>query len=228
MNTIGLFPADTLSARVIDIVVFNISKKTKVWKVACWKSSDSLEKGAAQQRGHNVVQRSSCFLSVARNSCMASAGSEHTRTTQRLQQPSDFPVVWRSMGCSPLIKRPTSNLAKGLVPPPPRGRTALQLFTAVEADSDPVSPDAAPASTVHNEGGLSQRGLFHQRNGNGSMWRFTWGAYKRRRRRERNPTASKQLNHPVDILGLYRGVEGGGSLLLCFALLTHSAPMVDC
>lgn len=43
MNTIGLFPADTLSAQVIDIVVFNISKKTKVWKVACWKSSDSSE-----------------------------------------------------------------------------------------------------------------------------------------------------------------------------------------
>lgn len=35
------------------------------------------------------------------------------------------------------------------------------------------------------------------------------GSYKRRGTRERNPTASKQLNHPVDILGLYRGVEGG-------------------
>lgn len=28
-------------------------------------------------------------------------------------------------------------------------------------------------------------------------------------KKEINPTASKQLNHPVDILGLYRGVEGG-------------------
>lgn len=45
----------------------------------------------------------------------------------------------------------------------PRGHAALQLFTAVEADSDPVSPDASPASCARGESGLSQRGLFRQR-----------------------------------------------------------------
>lgn len=90
---IGLFPADTLSAQVIDIVAFNVSKKTKVWKVARRKSSDGSEQRRGAAKGHDVVHHSSCFSSDAHNSCIASVDSEHVGSTQRLQQPSDFPVV---------------------------------------------------------------------------------------------------------------------------------------
>lgn len=188
----------------------------------------SRNKGVVQQRGHGVMH-SSCLSSllILVWPPLAASMSEPDRgfSSRQISRWSGLKArhTWRSMGCSSRAvtlhrwsKGQLQTETKAWEGGTPRGRAALWLFPAVEADSDPVSPDAAPPSSTHNESGLSQRGLFQQRNGNIFMWRFTQGAYKRRRRRERNPNASKQLNHPVDILGLYRGVGGGGVFAVVF------------
>ena len=53
---------------------------------------------------------------------------------------------------------------------------------------------------------------------------FTGCSQKIRERKKRKPNDSKELNHPVDILGFHLG----GPPPLCFALLTHSVCMERC
>lgn len=116
--------------------------------------------------------------------------SEHVRTTQR--------HTWHSRGGS--YPNPNPNLDKGA------GGVTPQAVYSTRSRFWPHVPDTAPASSAHSEKEPSQRGLFQQRNGNVSMQRFTGCLQKmQKERKQRKTTTSKQLNHPVDILGLYKG-----------------------
>lgn len=55
------------------------------------------------------------------------------------------------------------------------------------------------------------------------MKAFRW-VFTKDMEKKRKPNDSKELNHPVDILGFHLG----GPLPLCFALLTHSMCMECC
>lgn len=79
-------------------------------------------------------------------------------------------------------------------------------------------------SSIQNEYVLSQRGLFQRRRGGYLREGFSLGVYKRDGKKKKNPNDSKDLNHPVDILGFHLG----GPLPLCFSLLTHSMCMEHC
>lgn len=84
--------------------------------------------------------------------------------------------------------------------------------------------DSALLSSMHNEYVLSYRGLFQLRKEGYLSEGFSLGVYKRFGEKRRKSNDSKELNHPVDILGFHLG----GPLPLCFALLTHSMCMEHC
>lgn len=91
---IGLFPADGLSAWVIDIGASNISKETKVWKSRMWeklrwlgtKARSSKEGAAWRTAPHPAPFHPRRAILV-----WPSLTAEPVGTTQRLQQPSDSP-----------------------------------------------------------------------------------------------------------------------------------------
>lgn len=89
-----------------------------------------------------------------------------------------------------------------------RGHAALQLFTAVEADSDPVSPDAAPASSAHSESGLSHRGLFQQRKRERFHVKVYTGCLQKLQKKRKKPNRFKTLESPSRYSGTIQGRRG--------------------